>query len=383
MEKGGKKFLSARGPDDHAWAERCRNWAKPLLEKRGPSARQRRVHTPLVLTGHGLGLRVDQGTLLIKDGFTHHPQSQAVYRFFPRDRKMPSRIIIVDGNGNVTLDALSWLAEQNVPLVRIDWRGNVTALIGNRLSPDHRLVRAQLAVQEDEKSSLRIATSLICEKLKNSIDTLRELPSAERADRAIAAQREALSELRTNPPKSIRALLGVEGKCALAYFNAWKDLPLRWKGAGRKPIPNDWLKFGSRTSLQSTKAQNRNASHPVNAMLNYAHAVLESRVRSEIVAHGYDPMIGYLHSYDKDRAALVFDLMEPLRPLVDMAILNFVQAQTFERADFTIRSDGVCRLNAELARFLATTIVRKLVETGNLSNPAARLAASESARSAP
>src|SRR5262249_51243841 len=103
-------------------------------------------------------------------------------------------------------------------------------------------------------------------------------------------------------------------RSALAYFNAWQGLPLRWKGTGRKPIPNDWRKFASRTSLQSSKAQNRNASHPVNAMLNYAYAVLESRVRSEIVVHGYDPMIGYLHSYDKDRAALVFDLMEPLSP---------------------------------------------------------------------
>jgi CRISPR-associated protein Cas1 len=57
-------------------------------------------------------------------------------------------------------------------------------------------------------------------------------------------------------------------------------------------------------------------------MLNYAYAILENRVRSEIVANGYDPMIGYLHSYSKDRAAFVFDLMEPLRPKVDRVILG-------------------------------------------------------------
>lgn len=85
-------------------------------------------------------------------------------------------------------------------------------------------------------------------------------------------------------------------------------------------------------------------------MLNYAYAVLESRVRSEIVAHGYDPAIGYLHSFDKNRAALVFDLMEPLRPVSDRVVLEFVGDHTFEPADFTIRSDGVCRLNPELAK---------------------------------
>jgi hypothetical protein len=44
------------------------------------------------------------------------------------------------------------------------------------------------------------------------------------------------------------------------------------------------------------------------------------------------------------------DLMEPQRPIVDRKVLEFVQAKTFHPADFTIRSDGVCRLNPEMAR---------------------------------
>jgi CRISPR-associated protein Cas1 len=38
------------------------------------------------------------------------------------------------------------------------------------------------------------------------------------------------------------------------------------------------------------------ATHPVNAMLNYAYAVLESQVRIATVAQGLDPTIGYLHA---------------------------------------------------------------------------------------
>lgn len=287
--------------DDLAWAERCQHWASPTVAEKRRGAPPRRTHKPLVLTGHGLGLRVEQGTLLVKDGFTHYPQVQAIHRFFPGDRNMPSRIVIVDGNGNLTLDAVGWLTQQNVPLVRIDWRGNVTTVIGNSPGPDHRLVRGQLAAQADKRTSLRIATSLIVAKLTNSVETLRTLPLSERVEKAIAAQLEGVGELKRSAPKSIGALIGVEGKSAQAYFAAWQGLQLRWKGVGRKPIPNDWRTFASRTSLQSTKPQNRNASHPVNAMLNYAYAVLESRVRSEIVANGFDAMIGYLHSYSKDR----------------------------------------------------------------------------------
>src|SRR3979490_232544 len=142
MENG---HLRPSSGDDLAWAERCQYWASPTVAKKGRGAPPRRTHKPLVLTGHGLGLRVEQGTLLVKNGFTHYPQVQAIHRFFPGDRNMPSKIVIVDGNGNITLDALGWLTEQHVPLIRIDWRGNVTTVIGSNAGPDHRLVRAQLA----------------------------------------------------------------------------------------------------------------------------------------------------------------------------------------------------------------------------------------------
>lgn len=44
----------------------------------------------------------------------------------------------------------------------------------------------------------------------------------------------------------------------------------------------------------------------------------------------------------------MFDLMEPLQPVIDWMVLEFVQSHTFHAADFTIRSDGACRLNPEM-----------------------------------
>jgi CRISP-associated protein Cas1 len=70
------------------------------------------------------------------------------------------------------------------------------------------------------------------------------------------------------------------------------------------------------------------------------------------VADGLDPTIGYLHTSTPERQALVLDLMEPQRPVVDGKVLEFVQAQVFHPADFTIRGDGVCRLNPEMSRHL-------------------------------
>ncbi len=95
---------------------------------------------------------------------------------------------------------------------------------------------------------------------------------------------------------------------------------------------------------------NRNATHPVNAMLNYAYAVLESQVRIAAVSQGLDPMIGYLHACRPGRAALVYDLVEPLRPRVDRGVLDFVRSHTFAPNDFALNKQGVCRLHPQLAR---------------------------------
>jgi CRISP-associated protein Cas1 len=59
-----------------------------------------------------------------------------------------------------------------------------------------------------------------------------------------------------------------------------------------------------------------------------------------------------MHEGHDGSSKFVFDLMEPERPKVDRAVLDFIKATVFDPADFTIRSDGVCRLNPEMARMV-------------------------------
>jgi CRISP-associated protein Cas1 len=90
----------------------------------------------------------------------------------------------------------------------------------------------------------------------------------------------------------------------------------------------------------------------------------------QIITEGYDTTVGDLHSCSEDRPALIFDLMEPLRPGVDRKAPEFVQSHTFHPADFTIRSDGVCMHNPKMARHLVRITLGCLQQTreGRLSN---------------
>jgi CRISPR associated protein Cas1 len=126
-------------------------------------------------------------------------------------------------------------------------------------------------------------------------------------------------------------------------------------GTSRRPIPDNWHSIGQRSSPYHL-AGNRNAAHPVNAILNYAYAALESEIRIQAISEGYDPMIGVMHEGSDGSSKFIFDLMEPERPRVDRAMLDFVKGHVFDPADFVIRTDGVCRLNPKLARMVVAKV---------------------------
>lgn len=114
--------------DDVQWRQRCEFWAQtPISTSR---KRRERSSAPLILCGHGVSLRVDAGTLLVRNGFTHYPQAREEFRYFRGDLARPARIILLDGSGSISFDVLDWLAEQEIPLIRISWTGEVVTAIG-------------------------------------------------------------------------------------------------------------------------------------------------------------------------------------------------------------------------------------------------------------
>jgi CRISPR-associated endonuclease Cas1 len=119
---------------------------------------------------------------------------------------------------------------------------------------------------------------------------------------------------------------------AQMYFRSWRPIALKW--TGRKPIPEEWRRIGARVSPKSRT--NRDATHPVNAMLNYGYAVLESQVRIAILAAGLDPFVGYFHGRYRGKQTLVLDLMEPMRPFVDRLVVALALTHTFSSCDVTL-----------------------------------------------
>jgi hypothetical protein len=116
-------------------------------------------------------------------------------------------------------------------------------------------------------------------------------------------------------------------------------------------VPEHWKSFGTRSSPVS--GATRNAGNPINALLNYLYAILETEVRLAVLTMGLDPGMGILHADLKSRDSFVFDVIEPLRQVVDGYLLTMLEERTFTMREFFETRQGVCRLMPPLPQALA------------------------------
>jgi CRISPR-associated protein Cas1 len=198
--------------DDTAWAERCEHWlAETHKPHRRRALRERSSH-PLILCGHGVLLRVEGGALTIRNGFTHYPQKQETYRFFKGELAIPPRIVMLDGNGSISFDVLAWLSEQDIPLIRIDWQGNVQSVLANNsYAANPYRVEWQRETRSDSKRRMAFCIDLIGRKIEGCIKTLeksvRRSPTWEQAIKRAYAD---LTRLECNPPQDVVSLRALE-----------------------------------------------------------------------------------------------------------------------------------------------------------------------------
>lgn len=76
----------------------------------------------------------------------------------------------------------------------------------------------------------------------------------------------------------------------------------------------------------STRRERREDSPP-NQMLNYGYAVLSALCHRSLVIHGLSPQLGVKHTTRYKADPLVYDLMEPFRPIVDLMLAEFMSGE--------------------------------------------------------
>lgn len=187
-------------------------WQSRVERASARRTKRAKPQSALILAGHGVSLRIHGGALEIKNGLTHYPQQRETHLFFRGDVDLPERIILLDCDGSISFDVLSWLSDQKISLIRIDWKGEVVCVAGaSGYSANPFRVQWQLETRGNAALRIEYSRSITSKKIEASIVTLeKSIRRSEKWERAISVAYAALTKLDEKSPETIIELRALE-----------------------------------------------------------------------------------------------------------------------------------------------------------------------------
>ncbi len=328
----------------------------------------------VVVSGYGIHLKVEYESLVIEYEQGHIPNRKKLLRL-DRGVHKTKQIFISSHGGYVSLEAMEWCAQQDITVFVLNWKNDVVQVLTPRQSRNARIVYLQYAASQS-KQGVEITRELIRRKTMQQMVALEQVPEhvirsgKERlviyheGNRVMISSRVEYGDpmeqfevgleklVSLNDIDSIRIL---EAQLARAYWSLFVGISIPWEQLDMQRVPRHWCKVSERTSGISSTYNASQATNPFYAILNFAYALLKAQVLQSILVHGMDETVGFLHTSREGNQALVYDLMEPFRSVVDMSVLALLDKMTFKRGDFIQSLDGECRLNEGLRRYIITT----------------------------
>jgi len=287
---------------------------------------------PLLLSGFGISIDVNKAHLTIK-------QKENVMEFEPH--RIPYDSIIIDGHyGSISFEAMRWLSKHDVSIALLNWNGNLLSLTLSQETLNAKLKIKQYENYINPDLRMYIATQIIKQKVKSSFSLLDALSDFY----DIIDLSTINKEIERIDYNNINSLMMYEGRIASAYWSElskiFNFLAKDFHFEGRKNLSYSW---------------NMNASEPINAMLNYGYAILESMVRKDINTIGFDVSIGYLHEIAPSKHPFVYDLQELFRYVVDYSVIELLETK-LKKSDFITTENYHIRLKPDTAKLLIEKI---------------------------
>lgn len=184
-------------------------------------------------------------------------------------------------------------------------------------------------------------------KLESQIGFLQSLQRPELRDCVEGLQRYCD---RIEEQKDKRDLLRIEAGAGQLYFRYYTRL------------------FDSKYAFNSRrgggiKMSNRYASDVINALLNYGYSVLAAEIAKFVHGFGLDPYYGFFHKHDTSFQALVYDLIEPFRWLVEYCVYKIASDTNHNhpitKRDYAWTKEGRIVLDDDLIRRFLELLERK------------------------
>ncbi len=218
--------------------------------------------------------------------------------------------ILVSSNAMISTAAMKLCVERQIQLVITSYTGQPIARMWSSAPGRQTQLRRQQYLNYDTKFAFTLTKQLLHEKLTNQKNYLSQLKQ-NRKDTILTRR---LADTISFMDKTIHKLdeynfkknyaqtfLGFEGICAQRYFESLSAcLPKRWQ-------------FEKRT-------QNPGLDE-FNACLNYLYGMAYVSIEKIVIISGLDPNAGFYHKDHYGKPTLVYDIIEPYRPIMDKSLV--------------------------------------------------------------
>ena len=241
------------------------------------------------------------------------------------------------GNVNLSGGLTRELLWRNVPILWCSGSGKLVGWAVSSYGPNGLARNAQHIASAEGR--LSFAREFVASKIANQATQLRRTGQA-----GEAVEKMRLLQKQVSDVGRWQDILGIEGEAAAIYFTNWHLL----------------VKEGKREVWPWHGRSGRPATDAINALLNYAYALLLADTVKAITACGLDPHAGFLHSANRNKPALALDLMEEFRaPVADSVVQTVINNGEVAPESFSAAM-GSIRMKAGARKALIAAYERRM-----------------------
>lgn len=306
---------------------------------------QRNHYNIKLLRGYGISINLKDNKIILKNGQNDITGQSEKEEWFVS--KIPYEKIVISGKGYVSTEAISILNQNNINIILTDTYGNpVSFMNGGMVSNTAIKYRiGQYDTFQDPVKVSHLQKWILKEKIQSQINFFKSLEKSELND-GISKLEQYHSQIdSTTDSKELRSIEAGSGR---HYFlNYAKLIPKKYGFQSRRG-----------GGLVNSK---RYASDIINALLNYGYTVLAGELAKFVNGLGLDPYYGFYHKQDTSFQALVYDLIEPFRWLVEYSVFKFANLDRngIRFKDYTHTRDGNVVMDSDLIRRFLEVLERK------------------------
>lgn len=303
---------------------------------------QKRNHYNVkLLRGYGVSISLKNNHLVLKNGQNDITGISDKEEWFVS--KIPYEKIVISGKGYVSTEAITLLNQNNINVILTDTYGNPISFMNGAMISNTAIKyrMGQYDTFRNPQKVLHLQKWILKEKIQSQIKFLNSLENQE-LENGIAILENYNSQI--DSKTNLKDLIRIEAGSGRHYFlNYAKLIPEKYGFQSRRG-----------GGLANSK---RYASDIINALLNYGYTVLAGEIAKFVNGMGLDPYCGFYHKPDTSFQALVYDMIEPFRWLVDSTVLNMANIKDhgsqIRVKDYTHTKDGFVVMDDSLIkRFL-------------------------------